>query len=110
MIAFLLGDRSVLVYMKLPSTAEKDIDTRPAIGKANEDMIAYGTRSPTPRGKVRIVIARNCRNGSPDHSDLSECCISRPLRSQVVLASDSAGWTRQNRDKLRKDACFVSCD
>jgi hypothetical protein len=59
-IAF-FGDRRTLVYIKLPSAMEKNIGVRAMIGKVNPPMKQYGTRSPRPRGKVRIVIARSCR-------------------------------------------------
>jgi hypothetical protein len=67
----------MLVYIKLPSTVEKNMGIRPIVGKSNPVMIAYGSMSPAPRGKVRIVIARSCRNDSPDWGEFSGWCISQ---------------------------------
>jgi len=90
MMPFLLGDRSAPVYIKLPSTAEKNMGTRPMVGKVNPVITPYGSISPTPRGKVRIVIARSCRNDSPDRRELSECCILRP-KGQILLDRNQQG-------------------
>lgn len=46
-------------YMKLPNTAENNIGIIPTAGKANPVITAYGIISPSPKGNVRIVIARS---------------------------------------------------
>lgn len=97
MVALLLGDRSAPAYIKLPSAIERNIGARPRIRKSDPVRMKYGTKSPTPRGKVIIVIARSCRYDSPDRRKLVGCCISRSER-QILLSSISK-VTRENRAK-----------
>jgi hypothetical protein len=61
MMALLLGDRSKLVYIKLPNAAEKNIGAIPAAGKGCSVMTAYGIIRENPNGNIRIDIARSWR-------------------------------------------------
>lgn len=77
MMALLTGERSKPPYMKLPSTVENNIGIMPTAGKANPVITAYGIISPSPKGNVRIVIARSWRQSSPDRIPITGRCMLR---------------------------------
>jgi hypothetical protein len=76
-VAFLLGDWSVPVYMKLPKDAEKNIGARPTAGKGSELMIAYGKIKANPKGNISTVIARSWRYSSAGRCEGSGRCMLR---------------------------------
>jgi hypothetical protein len=77
MMALLTGERSTLVYIKLPNTIEINIGARPTAGKAIPVITAYGSIKDNPRGNIRIVIARSWRQSSPDRIPMVGRCMLR---------------------------------